>query len=155
MNLPININILVVTLDSCRWDSYYHANTPNLNSFCDMREAFSQGTFTYSSHMAMYKGLFPAVKQDIKYYNRFSKPLFRINNRDITVDSFINFPKGTKTIIDGFNNINYYTIGLAAMQWFKDDDLFKPFSEFYFTGINAQKQIDIFLKKIRDHKKSV
>ena len=116
-------NFLLITLDSCRWDTYCKAATPNLDKFCSIKKAYTQATFTYASHLSMYQGLFPSVRENIPYYNRFSKPLFRISNRRAAIESFVSFPSGTKTIIHGLRCRSYYTICLGAVNWFRHIEL--------------------------------
>lgn len=142
-------NVLLITLDSCRWDSYVGASMPFLNAHCAGRKAYSQATFTYASHLAMLQGILPGTIELRPYYNRYSKQLIRIANRRTGPTSLITFPMGTENIVTGFGNDGYRTIGLGAMEWFKHPHLSRGFDYFEYTGIHAEKQVDLFLKNIK------
>lgn len=60
-------NFLLVTYDSCRFDSYMAAQTPVLDGFGAVRKAYSQATYTYASHASMFQGLLPHVFKDEAY----------------------------------------------------------------------------------------
>ncbi len=134
-------NILLITLDSCRWDTFNAANAQILKSKCDFRKAYSQGTYTYPSHMSMYSGIFPDVREDIPYYNRFCKNLFRIAGRRVNVDSYTEFPEGTQNIVAGFETRGYRTFGCGALEWFNHPNLSNPFQDFFFSGIDLKAQL--------------
>jgi hypothetical protein len=141
-------NILIITIDSCRWDTFSKAHTPAVDSFCTIRKAYAQATFTYAAHLAIYQGHLPSTRERINYYNRFTKPLFRIANNQVNIDSFAGFPQGTRSIVHGFRNIGYYAIGFGATGWFRHPDLTLPFDEFTLTGINAELQIAQFTARM-------
>lgn len=142
-------NILFVTLDSCRWDSYERAAMPFLNSLCPARRAYAQATFTYAAHMAMFQGILPHVPERIPFYNRYERQLIRIANRATAVPSVVSFDSGTVNIVSGFRQRGYYTLGLGAMEWFRHPHLTEPFEEFHMTGIHASKQVDILLDRVK------
>lgn len=148
MQKQLSFNVIVITLDSCRWDSFYQANTTFIESCCHPKKAFAQATFTYAAHLAMFQGIFPQTKEPIPYYNRYTKQLIRIKNRPTKVPHLVGFPFGTHNIVSGFRSLGYYTIGLGAMEWFKHIDLTSPFEDFFYTGIFANKQIEVFLEQI-------
>lgn len=145
----ISPNILFVTLDSCRWDSYERAAMPVLNSICPARRAYAQATFTYAAHMAMFQGILPHVPERLPFYNRYERQLIRIANRATAVPSVVSFDSGTVNIVTGFRQRGYYTLGLGAMEWFRHPHLAEPFEEFHMTGIHASKQVDILLDRVK------
>lgn len=140
-------NILLVTLDSCRWDTYANANMAFLNSHCPARKAYSQATFTYASHLAMFQGILPSTKERLPYYNRYVKQLIRIANRPTTLDNLICFPLGTEDLITGFRDRGYFTFGLGAMEWFRHPHLTRNFDDFVHTGIYGKRQVDLLIDK--------
>lgn len=146
-------NFLLITLDSCRWDTYEIAKTPNLDAYFKFEKAYSQSTYTLPSHISMYQGMFPSSRKNIPYYNRFAKPILRINERNTTVEALVNFPKGTNNIFEGFKNFGKYTFGLGAMSWFKHTWMTSCFDEFVFTGTHLEKQCRLakdFIRKNKD-----
>src|SRR3972149_8117272 len=120
-------NVLLLTLDSCRWDSFVAAHTPTLKGLGRFEQAFSQGTYTYPSHMSIYSGILPDTREPLPLFNRFKKNLFRIGGRSTLVDSYIEFPPGTTSIIKGFESLGYNTFGCGALEWFKHPNLSSPF----------------------------
>lgn len=141
-------NFLIVTLDSCRWDSYQCASMPYLNSICPSRRAYAQATFTYAAHMAIFQGILPHTTELLPFYNRYERQLIRIANRVTNTPSIVTFTGGTVDIISGFRQQGYYTLGLGAMEWFRHPHLTEPFEEFHLTGIHAKKQVDILLDRV-------
>ncbi|MDG5490614.1 sulfatase-like hydrolase/transferase [Psychroserpens sp. SPM9] len=145
-------NFLLITLDSCRWDTYKMARTPVLDKYFDFEKAYSQATFTLPSHVSMYQGMFPSTKNKRPYYNRFSKPILRINERNNLINALVNFPKGTQSIFEGFRDYNKKTLGLGAMSWFKHEWLTSCFEEFIFTGIHLKHQCELAKQFIEKNK---
>ncbi|MBI3512281.1 MAG: sulfatase-like hydrolase/transferase [Bacteroidetes bacterium] len=141
-------NYLIVTIDSCRWDTFCSANMPYIKGKSSFRKAYSQGTYTLPSHKSIYQGILPSVYEKIPYYNRFAKSLFRINNREVATNSLVTFRGGTKNIIEGFNEKKYFTLGIGAMEWFRHIELTDGFQKFFYTAINAKKQCEIFFETI-------
>lgn len=143
-------NVVMITLDSCRYDTFVRAEMPVLKSQCTFKKAFAQGTFTYPSHLAMYSGFFPSICEMIAYYNRLEKYLLFIRGGNKIVDSFLEFPVGTTSIVNGFRRLGYRTFGLGAMEWFRHPNLASEFDRFHMTGIHMRRQIDLFLQEAAD-----
>jgi membrane-anchored protein YejM (alkaline phosphatase superfamily) len=135
-------NFLLVTYDSCRYDSYKAAKTPVLSRYASVREAWAHATYTHPSHAGMFQGMLPHVFTEEEYYNRFVRQMWRIQHRK-PVDARVVFPRGSKSIIDGFNNLGYFTCGTAAMAWFRNNaELTSDWQSFEWTGIAARRQIE-------------
>lgn len=146
----MSLNIVLVVFDSCRWDCFEKSASPTLRKFFNVKLAYSQATYTYASFVSMYQGLFPSTRCRTPYYNRFCKPLFRIDHRDEPkIKALLNFPKGTEDIIHGLRSLGYSTLTLGAVQWFKSTKLALGFDEFHFTGIHADRQIRLFHEYLR------
>ena len=52
-------SILFVTLDSCRYDAFVEAKTPNLSAIGPLVRAQAPSHFTYASHAAFFMGFTP------------------------------------------------------------------------------------------------
>src|SRR5277367_1791892 len=52
-------SVLMITLDSCRYDTFASAAAPNLKRIGPLHRAMSPGSFTYASHAAMFVGFTP------------------------------------------------------------------------------------------------
>lgn len=151
MNLPnkfSNENVLVIVLDSCRWDVFVKSNTPNIDRLTKIRKANTNATFTYPAHLAMYQGYFPSTSDDIPYYDRKNKPLIRIGYDGCKTEGLINFKPSTKDIITGFGSIGYKTLGLGSTGWFSTPQLTDSYSEFYKTSFSICEQVDIVSDKL-------
>jgi hypothetical protein len=99
--------------DSCRFDAYQEAKTPLLDAHVSVRQAWSQATYTYAS---MFQGFLAHVFADEAYYNRYVRQLWRIRHRR-PVEARVVLPRNCKNIIDGFNQLGYFTCGTGAMAW--------------------------------------
>jgi hypothetical protein len=71
-----NLNFLMITYDSCRYDSVVKAETPILDKYSDVYCAYTPATYTYASMHSFFSGMLPVVPHPIPYYNRLKKPLF-------------------------------------------------------------------------------
>lgn len=141
-------NVIIITLDSCRWDSFQRAKTVNLKQLSKFSKAYSQGTYTLPSHISIYSGILPSVREDIPLYNRFNQYLFRINVRPVNCEPYFTFPCNTKNIITGFQNKGYNTFGTGSVSWFKHEVLTKDFENFFFSGIDLKSQISFVKEQI-------
>lgn len=138
-------NFLIITLDSCRWDTYLKAKTPNLDSLLKLKKAYSQGTYTLPSHLSIYSGILPSVWEEIPLYNRFKKDLFRVDIRPVLNEPYIMFPKDTYNIITGLKKKGYNSYGTGAVGWFRHPLLNQYFDKFLYSGINLEKQVNFLL----------
>jgi hypothetical protein len=58
--MPVHpTSFLFVTLDSCRYDTFAAAHTPNFDQVGELHRAMAPGSFTFSSHTAMFMGHTP------------------------------------------------------------------------------------------------
>lgn len=117
-------NFLFVVLDSCRWDSYREAKTPNLDKFGAAHKVRAPGYFTLPSHIAMFRGFMPSWPTEKGYYNRGEFVIFRLGGAarlglewPKKIPCGISFKKG-EDIIEGFRLADYQTIGTGGVQWF-------------------------------------
>lgn len=56
-------DVILITLDSCRYDTAVHASTPNLDRLGPLHRAETAGTFTLPAHVAFFTGLTPALTE--------------------------------------------------------------------------------------------
>jgi hypothetical protein len=134
-------DFLLVTWDSCRYDAYQKARTPILDSYCQPRQAWAMATYTLPAHVAMFQGFLPHVHAAEPFFNRFYQQLWRIGHRRIHVKPLVVFPPHTSSIVQGFADRGYFTVGTAAMDWFEDSEVLRDgFEKFEITGSEARKQ---------------
>jgi membrane-anchored protein YejM (alkaline phosphatase superfamily) len=142
-------DFLVVTWDSCRFDSYQDAATPVLDRFGPARRAWAMGTFTLPAHSALFYGFLPHAFVPEPLYNRYRQQLFRISHRHLDVAPRVSFPIGQGNIVSGLRRRGYFTVGVAAMDWFRDaPELREGFREFHVTGTGARRQNDLVARAL-------
>lgn len=112
-------SVLFVTLDSCRYDTFAGAATPNLASVAPALRAMAPGHFTYGSHAAMFVGFTPG-RADLEepFVNPKQAKIFRMVGAGLH-SSGRDFAclEGTG-VVDGFNRLGYRSIGTGAVGWF-------------------------------------
>ena len=145
-------NILVISIDSCRWDTFTEAGCKLLD-WGNFFQSYSQGTYTLPSHISMYHGIFPHSFIERPYYNRFVKPLFRILGRKHAgkIDSLFEFSEGTHNIFNGLAQSGYKVYGIGAVEWFRSAVLASVFPNFHFTGIDLEAQLKIIRGLINEN----
>lgn len=61
-------SIVLVTVDSCRYDTAVKANTPNLDKIGALRKGETAGSFTYPAHHTFFIGNLPRlIEGDLDY----------------------------------------------------------------------------------------
>jgi hypothetical protein len=107
-------SFLLVTYDSCRFYAYQEARTPVLDAHTEARQAWSQAIFTYASYASMSPGFLPHVFIEESYYYRYVYQSWRVRNRR-PVEARVVFEPNAANVIDGFNQLGYFTYGTGAM----------------------------------------
>lgn len=142
-------NILFITLDSLRFDTFQRAKTPNLDKVGKAHKTYSYAPFTYGSHSAMFVGFTPGDPHQQKPFinPKFGK-IFRMSFGGFKKEGKDKFILEGRNIVDGFNRQGYTTIGTGAMDWFNpkfetSGHLTDDFENFFFAGpYYLQKQLD-------------
>ena len=147
-------DVLIITLDSCRYDTFKHLFDknliPNLKSVGQLYRAQAPSHFTYGSHASFWMGFTPGIANTRKpYLNPKAGKLFRMSHSGLPTNNQDCFTLIGKNIVDGFNNQNYTTIGTGAVEWFNPSTetgavLGSDFKAFYFAentwSLNNQLQ---------------
>ena len=60
-----DVNFLLLTYDSCRYDVLVAAHTPVLDSYAAIVKAEAPATFTYASHQAFFVGMLPNAIENL------------------------------------------------------------------------------------------
>ena len=146
-----NFNFLFLILDSCRYDSYVDANTPNLDSYCLPHKVYSPGWFTQPSHSAMFKGHLPFNPKDRGYYNKYEDRMFVLKGGHRLGTPFsdrgLRFPADEyPTIASAFQGRGYHTIGIGGVRWFDPryattTELREGFEDFYYDETKCSQTI--------------
>jgi len=114
-------SLLLITLDSCCYDTFVAAEAPNLKAIGqgEIHRAQAPSHFTYASHMAMWVGVTPGVPGAAAPYldTKFAK-IFRISNGARRAYGPSAFELEGANIVVGFGMGGYRTIGCGALGWF-------------------------------------
>jgi len=140
--------ILFVTLDSCRYDAFVEAKTPNLSAIGPLVRAQAPSHFTFASHAAYFMGFTPGdpLRRE-PYANPKYGKIFRMEgggDRGV-VEPYMTL-KG-RNIVDGLKALGYRALGSGAVNWFNPEQptgrvLSQDFDAFGFAGgPNLKKQI--------------
>lgn len=148
--VPDPRSVLLITLDSCRYDTFASAKAPNLKRIGPLHKAMAPASFTYPSHAAIFVGFTPGVAE---VREPFVNPKFGKIFRMVGVG----FPgKGTdyfklrgRNIIQGFSSEGYLTIGTGAAPWFDPArptslQLIQDFAHYWYPGDkwSLRRQLD-------------
>ena len=141
--------VLLITLDSCRYDTFRKTPTPELDRVGPVHRAQAPSYFTYGSHAAMFMGFLPGITKPLAFLNsKFSK-LFRLGHAGFQATSESQaFLLDGNSIITGMRRQGYTTIGTGAVNWFDPasetgQELIKDFDHFWFAGNSWSLQIQL------------
>ncbi|MBU1046178.1 alkaline phosphatase family protein [Patescibacteria group bacterium] len=173
-----NESIVLITLDSLRYDVTQIAETPNFNNIfkkyksSGWHKVGSHGTYTLPSHISMFHaGLMPCDNNENTPapFNRNKEKIFKAQLAwERTTGAKFPTP-AAKNIIKGFEKLGFRTIGIGGVHWFNNkfptSNIWykKYFKEFYwkekFSENNPNSlthQIELIEKlKINQEKKPV
>lgn len=124
--------LLLITLDSCRFDSAQQAKVPFLSEIADLKPAAAHGTFTLPAHVALFNGYFPLSTHD-----RSSPSTLRLLPKAQRENQNINSARGTlegQNWLEGLQRLGWKTVGAGGMRWFKSATLRIGFDEFIYRG---------------------
>ena len=151
-------NVLLITLDSCRYDTFQSATAPNLKAVGPLHRAMAPSHFTYGSHAAMFVGFTPSVPGaaqpilDCKFGN-----LFRLASAPSGGAGREVFLLEGATIVQGFGLLGHRTLGSGAVRWFDPQtevgrQLSRDFDAFFFPGGTSQlpRQLAWLMQKLDD-----
>lgn len=142
MNPPLAVHqesVLLLTLDSCRYDTALNTTTPNLGAIGPLRRAMSPGHFTLSSHAAMWVGTTPGIAESrAPVLNPKAGRLFRIANARAGAQPGDVFVLSGRTILEGFRRRGHVVIGTGSVAWFDTDTepgraLVEDFERFHYV----------------------
>lgn len=132
--------ILLITLDSCRYDTFHNTPTPALDRVGPLHRAQAPSYFTYGSHAAMFMGFLPGVTQTEAYVNSKYAKVFRVGSAGFRgMTNREAFQLEGNSMITGLRREGYATIGSGAVNWFDTRtetgrELTADFEEFWFAG---------------------
>lgn len=133
-------SILLITLDSCRFDSFEVALAPNMKSVGPLHRAMAPANFTFGSHASIFVGFTPGVPNAaIPYVNPKFAKIFRLESGGFAGHHSPFFSLQGRNIIEGFRNEGFLAFGSGAVGWFDPATetgavLGSSFDEFFYPG---------------------
>jgi arylsulfatase A-like enzyme len=129
-------NVVLITLDCCRFDTAGLARTPLMDSIGPLRQAVTPGTFTLPAHMAFFSGYLPQVRELplTDYYSREAQQLWRLSRAKSKARTSYWMHLEGDTLWEGFRRAGYRLIGAGGVRWFLTKTLTNGFDEFIFRG---------------------
>lgn len=132
-------SVLLLTLDSCRWDTAVAASIPRLSAVGPLHRAMAPGHFTFASHAAMWVGATPGVVgSDAPVLNPKAGRLFRLQNARAPAQPGDVFVLEGRNLLDGFRRLGHRVVGTGAVAWFDTSTeparwLVEDFERFHFA----------------------
>lgn len=132
-------SVLLLTLDSCRFDTFRASATPVLNQVAPLQRAWAPSHFTYGSHAAMFMGFLPSVRAPVPLLNSKLAKLFRLGYAGWSGRASEGFLLEGPSLIEGFRRRGYRCLGSGAVGWFDPrtetgQRLCVDFDAFFFAG---------------------
>lgn len=142
-------SVLLVTLDSCRYDTFAAAQVPAMKALGPVHRAMAPGHFTYASHVAMFVGFTPGIATVAEpWLNPKFGRIFRLTGTATSTRETPFVALTGRTIVAGFSRRGYRTIGSAAMRWFNPESeaaapLVQDFDDFSYVGPNVGRSVGV------------
>ena len=136
-------SVLLITLDSCRYDSFRRSATPAMDRVGSLHRAMAPSHFTFGSHAAIFKGFLPSVRAAKPLLNSKLAKLFRLSHAGWPGREHEKFRLEGPSIIEGFRRLGYRTLGSGAVGWFDPATetgrcLTAEFDQFFYPGSTWQ-----------------
>ena len=133
-------NFLLVTLDSCRYDTYVETPTPNFDRIAPVQWSLAPANFTLPSHIAMFYGFTPGdPSKRESLVNPTAGKFWKVAHVGSRRDQRNLMTLDARNVIDGYNKAGYVTLGTGAAGWFNPDEascepLVRDFQAYYYPG---------------------
>tara|TARA_B100000575_G_scaffold293440_1_gene304848 strand:+ start:828 stop:1697 length:870 start_codon:yes stop_codon:yes gene_type:complete len=143
-------SVLFITLDSCRFDSFEAARTPNFDALGTVYKAKAPGNFTFASHSAMFVGFTPGIPgRNEPWVNPKFGKIFKIVGGGYPSKGTEFMTLKGRNVVHGLRAQGYTTIGTGSAGWFDDStptaqSLVQDFEHYWFAGNcwSLEKQLE-------------
>jgi membrane-anchored protein YejM (alkaline phosphatase superfamily) len=151
-------SVLLITLDSCRYDTFFETDVPHLKSIGSLYRAMAPSHFTYGSHASMFVGFTPGVADGapIPYANPKFTRIFKMRVPGQPTDAKPYFELEGSNIVEGFRRQGFVTLGTGAVDWFNpglpaSKTLVSDFDQFYYHDGSYHASLPHQLAWIEQH----
>jgi len=133
-------SVLLVTLDSCRYDSFLAARAPEMKAIGPLHRAMAPANFTFGSHASIFVGFTPGVPDvATPFVNPKFARIFRLAGGGFPGHKAPFISLEGRNIVDGFRRKGFATLGSGAVGWFNPETetgavLTEGFDEFFYPG---------------------
>jgi hypothetical protein len=133
-------SVLLVTLDSCRYDTFASADVPAMRGIGPLHRAQAPSYFTFGSHAAMFAGFTPGLASvAAPFLNPKFAKIFKLTATNLPAKGGEGFVLEGGSILEGFKRLGYATLGSGALAWFDPSTpasrlLIGEFEEFFYPG---------------------
>lgn len=129
-------SVLFITLDSCRYDSFEMARTPNFDKLGKARAAGTHGTYTLPAHMSFFMGYLPSVGSVPfdAYYTPEIKQLWRLTTGRARDPATVGISVDGITVPKAYEKRGFRVVGSGGVRWFRHPLLAGQFDRFHFFG---------------------
>ena len=109
-------HLVLIIMDSCRYDSCVAANTPNIDRIGMKQRRFSYGSFTHPSHAVLLMGIMPHTNPTNTfasevYKNEFTDWMVRLGVERVSMKTFVPHLSLAKVLRD----LGYRTVGRVSL----------------------------------------
>ncbi|MFD6096837.1 sulfatase-like hydrolase/transferase [Nocardiopsis flavescens] len=131
-------NVILVTLDSCRYDVAVQAHTPNLDALGPLTRAESPGTYTLPAHAALFNGFLPRPLSGPFSINGHRWDMIWRSGAARSTKHLAAVPFRGSTLMEHYERKGYQVIGAGGVTFFDSSDpansLPALFPEFHYFG---------------------
>src|SRR5258708_39212621 len=104
-------SVLLITLDSCRYDSFAAAKAPKMKSIGPLHRAMAPANFTFGSHASIFVGFTPGVPDvATPFVNPKFARIFKLAGGGFAGHSPPFIALEGRNIVDGFGRKGFATI---------------------------------------------
>jgi membrane-anchored protein YejM (alkaline phosphatase superfamily) len=137
-------NHLIMTFDSCRFDSAKLATMPNLSQVATLMEAQTLSHYTPAAHTAFFLGHLPTTPNSIPFFDETKMQPFRITTgpgRDLGKNCGL-LLEGNN-IIEGFRKKGFFVLGVGGVSQFSSGSFLREafqWSKFTYLGPDMDEE---------------
>lgn len=139
---PKDVNVVFITIDSCRYDTVEKASTPFLKGLGELACAYTPGNYTVPAHHAFFVGHLPNVFGSAQpYYSEANGQLWRIKTGAGKDSGAWTILQGAN-IIEGYRNLGFYVLGAGGVTQFNDGSQLRKYfgPDFLYRGTSLDEE---------------